>query len=342
MVFPMLALAVAITSCKSDDELTAEPHSELLNVEKAITMTASQTEYAINVKADCHWIVNVEKAPDSTLTEWADLTVQPLSGDGNGTIVVLTSQNTSTRERAALLTLTTAGGLREIVNVRQTLGGGAINVHTRSMNFLAEPTESQTFTISSNDKWQILGLDACNWLHLSKLNGNSGINNITVTADEIQDDVERNITITAALVSGEGSQDILITQNGKAFINLSVDPAEVQPFPGYGGEREFTVKCNAAWRIYLPEASRQWLHIEPEQGVGDGTFRIFCEPNESEIERPTVVIVTAGTRNPQQVNLFINQYSRDQGQEPGPDVTPDNGDNPNPRLSPTKHNDKDE
>jgi hypothetical protein len=74
------------------------------------------------------------------------------------------------------------------------------------------------------------------------------------------------------------------------------------------------VESNAEWHAYIP-SSATWLRFEGPQisdehsltGVGNGEFRIMCEENNTSRDRLSAVIVIAGTKNPQQTVVVVEQ-----------------------------------
>ena len=101
-----------------------------------------------------------------------------------------------------------------------------------------------------------------------------------------------------------------VTQTGKTSISLAVSSNELDYFAPNGGSRTVSVTCNGAWRVYVPSSVSQWLHVEPASGVGNGEFSVFCEPyNDTARDRMSLVIVTAGSKNPQQEDILIQQLS---------------------------------
>ena len=88
------------------------------------------------------------------------------------------------------------------------------------------------------------------------------------------------------------------------------------------------VTSNAAWRAFVPSSAQGWLHIEPAEGVGNGEIRVTCDENKAtDRDRMTVLIIVAGSQNPQQADVFVQQ-------SPSAEVnTPGENDNPDPQLS---------
>ena len=290
---------MALLACTSEALEDAKLSNELLNVEKELEMTAVETERAVAVSADCRWEVTVDKQ------EWSELTVQPLSGNGNGTIMLKTGTNTSISERTAQLTITSAGGLRQKVTIRQTLGGATLTVNRAAMTFDAVPTASQSFTVSSNAAWSILGIDD-NWLTVEPASGSGGTTEVKVTAAEIQDDRSREMMLTVALDNGTERHDIQVTQAGKTNISLAVTPTALD-FNGVGGEVSLAITCNSGWTTRMATIDNPWLTLSASEGVGNGELTVSCLPNYTTASRYFPIYVTSGTMDPKLVEIVVNQ-----------------------------------
>lgn len=288
-----------IMACSSENLTEAKLSDELLNVEKEVELTAVDTEHSLEVLADCHWEVSVSKS------NWDDLTIQPLSGDGNGTINLRTSQNSSVSERSAILTISSRGGLKQKVTVRQTLGGATLEVNKESLEFAAVPTESQTFTVTSNSEWSILGYEG-DWITVEPMSGSAGTTEVKVTAEEIQDDADRSQILTVALNNGTNKHDIKVSQEGKTNISLKLNPEELEVFEATGGTQTVNIECNARWYVDAP-GSPDWLKLSTDSGTGNGQLTITCEPNKTTESRLIRIHVTSGSRTPRESTLKIEQ-----------------------------------
>ena len=311
-----LLMAAGLTACSSETENEVKFSPELLNVERDVAMTAVETERQITVEADCHWEVSVDKSG------WSDLTAQPLSGDGNGIITLTSSQNTAINERSASLIISSKGGLRQQITVRQTLGGATLEVNKAELSFDAIPSSGQSFTVTSNTVWSILGTD-CDWLSIEPTSGGIGTTEIKVTASEIQDDRDREQTLTVALDNGTIKHDVVVKQAGKTNISLALSPESLEVFESTGGEQTVDIECNAQWYVDVPEKP-DWLSISADGGIGNGKLTITCQPNRALETRFIRIYITSGTRTPKQVSLAVNQKAA---------PTPNKEDNPNPEYS---------
>ena len=335
VIVAALTLATGMTSCKSDEENNAKPSNETLIIEGGntqIVMKAGDEMMSLNINADCAWTVDSIVADEFGKN---DFDVQPMRGYGNGTLVILTAQNDSAvLGRKASFILKTDGGLRQKVTIKQLGGDQTMNISERSLEYDPIPASAQTLTITTNVAWTASLPTGVSWVHLDKTSGSS-TQNINVTVDEIMDDVARTTYIT--FLYGGSSARVKVTQQPKTNIWLSVDRNELYfsteewydnpDIPDW--EREHweheqyqmvNVTSNANWRVYIPSSASSWVWAEPSQGTGNGEFRVMCSPwSQSAGNRLTSVIVVAGTQDPKQCDILVQQDTNGSGgDEPQP------------------------
>ena len=320
-ILAALPLVAGLTGCKSDDETQAKPAKEILKVEGGnIEIRANEETKEVAITADCAWTVTYDGGDFGNA-----LTVQPLKGNGNGVLVITTNQNASMSDRNASIVLTSDGGLKQKINIRQTSSDPGMTITKNLYEFDAIPSASQLLTITSNTNWSITMPSGVDWLHLSQTSGNGGSSAVEITCDEIQTDADRSATFT--IQYGSNSTEIEVRQAGKTNITLSVTPDELPTFTPDGGTQIVKVQSNAAWRAFVPSSAQRWLHIEPASGVGNGEIKVKCDEHmDSTRDRITVLIVVAGSQNPQQADVFVQQSAAEVN-------TPGENDNPDPKLS---------
>ena len=326
-ILAALPLVAGLSGCKSDDETQAKPAKEILKVEGGnIEIRANEETKEVAITADCAWTVTYDGGDEADGGFGNKITVQPLKGNGNGVLVITTNQNSSMSDRNASIILTSDGGLKQKISVRQTSSDPGMTVTKKLYEFEAIPSASQLLTITSNTNWSITMPSGVNWIHLSQTSGNGGSSAVEITCDEIQTDADRSATFT--IQYGSSSTEIEVRQVGKTNITLSATPAELETFSPKGGVQMVKVSSNAAWRAFVPSSAQGWLHIEPAEGVGNGEIRVTCDENKAtDRDRMTVLIIVAGSQNPQQADVFVQQ-------SPSAEVnTPGENDNPDPQLS---------
>ena len=326
-----LPLMAGLTGCKSDDELTAKPAKEMLRVLGGdIEIRAIDETTVVNVSADCHWKVQDLDTGDFGIT----LSIQPREGDGDGSLVIGTDQNETKSDRTASFTLVSDAGLKQKVTIRQTPAAGALNLSSTSFTFTAdkksikdESKEFETLNIRGNSTWTIKLPDGVNWLHVSKTSGGTAAQSsesVNISVDNAVSDASR--TAVFEVISEGNVVEVQVTQEGVKDIFLRA-PEQLDKIEYRGGERMLRIESNAEWHAYIP-SSVNWLHFEAAMdstgtshgsgnsisGVGNGEIRLYCEENNTTRDRLTVVVVIAGTKNPQQAITLIEQAANGSAQ----------------------------
>ena len=312
-ILAALPIVAGFTGCKSDEDLSAKPAKETLIVEEGYTiaMASGDESGKVTITADCHWKVDDVFVPvgdsDADADFASNLIVQPMSGTGNGALVIMADQNKDVQPREAYITLTSDGGLKQRVKISQKSGDPTISISERTMDFDAAPTAAQQLVIESNKGWNIQIPAGVDWLHLDKTSGTTGTQTINVTVDKIQSDVARSAKLT--VIYGTSSAQVTVRQDGlnSENIMLYVNPRELY-IDGNGGEQMIRVESNANWRAYIPSSAQSWMHLEHASGTGNGEIRVWFEPNsDSSRERLSLIMVVAGTQNPKQADIFVQQ-----------------------------------
>lgn len=303
IILAALPLIAGMTGCKSDEELTAKPANEILIVEGGnIEMRSGDETKDVSITANCAWEMNYDP------TEWNSLTVQPQRGKGNGNLVITTDQNTTVYDRVGTITLESDGGLKQKIELRQVSGDPTINISAKTMKYSSNPTSGQLLSIKSNvEGWRIQMPSGVDWLNLDKMSGNVGTEVVNITVDPNRNDVARSAAFT--ILYGLSSADVLVAQEGMNSddITLGTNTDEINIDPS-GGDYILHVNSNAIWRAFVPSSAQSWLTIEPAVGAGNGEIHVHCQPNNNtEHGRLSVIVIVAGSQNPQQVDVLVQQ-----------------------------------
>ena len=312
-----LPLVAGLTGCKSDDETTARPAKERLMVVggNIVQFRANETgpTSEVNISADCRWTVNVD-----TGTFGDDLSVSPRQGNGNGSLTIVSNQNTDANvSRDATITITSDGGLRQVISVKQTAGDDAMNISTDRIKFTAEDTKTEPLQISSNVNWTVTRGPSSEWVHFVDKDGNvisggnSGTTSIYISVDKSTTDIERTGYLVLSY-SGK-SVNVEVVQDGMTNVSLSVPSDDIR-WSYTPSESTIRVTSNAEWKAYIPSTAT-WLHFVDSvgssshaiTGVGNGEIRIRCDENNTSRDRITAVVIIAGTKNPQQATVVVEQ-----------------------------------
>lgn len=298
-VLSSLPLVACLFACTSDNE-ESKAEEEMLNVEREVAFTATETSWSVKLTADCAWeVTSVENSG------WDDFSVSPKSGKGNSVLVISSEANHTSEDRVATFIIQTNGGLKQKVTVHQTKSGADLIISSQEFNY-DDKEGTQTLTVKCNTNWEILGMTGIDWLEIGQTSGGAGEFEIPIKVKEIFDDAERVALLTVSAGSlGDNIFDVIVTQSGKPQISLALSTYAL-PVAAAGGTQTITVTCDGAWSAAVP-ASMGWVSISPTSGVGNGEITVTCDPYTSTQERLTVLTVTAGTQRPQRGDVVITQ-----------------------------------
>lgn len=329
-ILAALPLVAGFTGCKSDEETGAKPAKEILIVEggNEIVLRSGDSIMSVPITADCAWTVESFESADGGFDGM--LSVQPTRGNGNGALVISTNQNRGVQPRLATITLTSDGGLKQIISLRQTSGDPTMSISERSVDFAAAPDAAKQLVIASNNGWTIDMPSGVNWVHLNKTKGSAGSETVDITVDKLNNDMARATKLN--VLYGTSSAQVIVRQDGMNSANISLDVSTDQIYmEAQGGEQMLRVSSNSIWRAFVPSSAQSWLHIEPATGAGDGEIHVWCEPHhDAERDRLTLIVLVAGTQNPKQRDVLVQQSA---GNEEDYHREPWEDDNHDPHLS---------
>lgn len=329
-ILAALPLVAGFTGCKSDEETGAKPAKEILIVEggNEIVLRSGDSIMSVPITADCAWTVESFESADGGFDGM--LSVQPTRGNGNGALVISTNQNRGVQPRLATITLTSDGGLKQIISLRQTSGDPTMSISERSVDFAAAPDAAKQLVIASNNGWTIDMPSGVNWVHLNKTKGSAGSETVDITVDKLNNDMARATKLN--VLYGTSSAQVIVRQDGMNSANISLDVNTDQIYmEAQGGEQMLRVSSNSIWRAFVPSSAQSWLHIEPATGAGDGEIHVWCEPHDNiERDRLTLIVLVAGTQNPKQRDVLVQQSA---GNEEDYHREPWEDDNHDPHLS---------
>lgn len=311
-ILAALPIMAGFVGCKSDDQPEAKPAKEILMVlgGNEIQYRANETKPAqdVNIQADCRWTVELDRGNFGN-----DLSVSPLQGNGNGTLVITSDQNTKPGLlREATITLVSDGGLKQKITVRQTGGDDALNISKTAFSFAATTTEAQQLIVTSNTAWQIVPPSGVNWLHFSRTSSADGDGPIEITVDDAVTDAARTASVAVTYGSGKSVQ-FEVSQEGITNVMLDVPTQDIH-WSYEPNAAVVSVSSNAEWNAFIP-SSVTWLHFPDSlstdghslRGVGNGQFPILCDANNTSRSQMTAVVIIAGTKNPKQAVVVVEQ-----------------------------------
>ncbi len=206
-----------------------------------------------NVTTDCDW-----------------LTISPLSGNGDGTLLVETEANPYVNsDRSGTVTLTSHDKTVDIV-VGQNSGTIvpmlSIDVPNHTLQF-DDAAGTKTVNITANVAWTIT-CDA-DWLSVTPASGN-GNASLSVTVQANDSFIARNAIVFIQSIIG--TVRLYVVQSGhEAIIQLGMDELHV---PLIGGQYTVNVTANQLWKV----TSSEWISCSPPEGSGNGSIVITVTP----------------------------------------------------------------
>jgi hypothetical protein len=329
-ILAMLPVVALFTGCSSDEEQQAKPAKEILRVmEGGVVLPAKTSAVAtdpvtatVSVSADCEWeVLDRYGNKFGTYPSYGfgtKLSVTPLKGVGNGNLTVSVSQNTNVYERKDTFMLRSAGGLQQLVTIRQLSGSDNLSISDDMVVFPTDDTTPQPFTVTSNVGFTIQVPTSSNWFKVTEnnvdVNGTAlgaGAHIFSIAVDPAVSDARR--TAKFFVNTGTTAYPVEVMQEGLSQVTLSVQSSS-DIVVGSGGEKMVWIESNAEWHAYVP-SSVSWVFVEPPTGVGNGELRLFCEPNSTGSSRMTAIVIIAGSKNPKQEIVLVEQSAASDHQD---------------------------
>jgi hypothetical protein len=224
-------------------------------------------------------------AVNSEAAEWC--TVSPLTGSGNGAVIVNGAENTAFESHAATVTIS-AGTLTQEVGVTQ-VGIAPALMTDKSAIDAPHATSYHAIAVTSNTGWTAAVNDeAAEWCIVSPASG-TGNGSILVTVAENPIAVPRAATInfkagtlTCATTVEQEPADPTLTVD-RILISASL-PA---------GSYPITVTSNANWIATVDSEAEAWCTVSPASGLGSDV--VMVNVMESTAPRAATVTISAGT-----------------------------------------------
>jgi len=168
---------------------------------------------SIYLESNTHWKIQSDRT-------W--LTISPMEGNGNSSVVITASQNTSYNSRTATITIIGEGiNSNKIIYVTQNALPHLI-ASPQSLTLNSSEGSNGNLLVSSNLNWTA-SVDQ-NWLTLSKSSG-FGSSSIILTASANNEKSDRIATVTFS-ATGIDSKTVTVTQNALST-NVTNDKGEI-------------------------------------------------------------------------------------------------------------------
>ena len=258
-------------------EAAPDPHfleisNDLFNVSKTggvVTLSIGcDTEW--NIMSECSWV-----------------TIDPLTGSGNGTVNITVDANALAVPRSMSFVVE-SGSLREPVTVEQEAGDTPLFV-TLSPDTLWVPYTGSTsalIEVTSNTSWN---LRASDWISNLPSGVSQGDGSVYLIIDQNSDEATRYGSVSA-LHFGEVMDEIVVVQEGKPDL-LEVNGTEFDVRPE-GQEFTFHITSNQAWVI---QTDVMWFHVNPTSGFANADVTVTVDAMSSTQPREGHITIKAAS-----------------------------------------------
>ena len=281
LIMLLMGISFLVTTCKkSENEI---PPS--LNVNPTTKEIDQNTgNFNVSVTSTVAWTASCDK-------NW--ITLEPLSGIGNGTIKADFQANSSITPRTANIVLKGTNIEDHIISVTQS-GIQPILTITPAMQNVSVAAGSTTINIVSNLSWSVSSDQT--WCTLAQTSG-TGNTALTVNylANAITSPRTATITFTA---NGISSQTVLITQ-AELIPVLIVTPSS-HSANSLAGTATYTITSNIPWTAACGES---WLSISNPNGSNNATLTVNYEQNATIASRVASIVVSGNGIESQTVTL---------------------------------------
>lgn len=224
------------------------------------------------------------------------ISVSPASGMENQEITVTVDASNEPEERTGIITITGKNSITEIVRLTQEGIGYQLSVAPTSI-VIGAAASSKSFTITSNDAWEITS--SVGWASVSTSSG-IGTRAFFVEFDANEDPEARTGTIS---VNGVHTPEVTIAlrQEGVGY-HVSVDKSTIDVWAAATTET-FSITSNDSWTI---SSSASWVIPSQTAGSGNLTISLSIERN-TYIEERSAAITIRGTKSGQTLTLTVLQ-----------------------------------
>lgn len=240
------------------------------------SVNADRNTYNFSITSNLDWTITSDQS-------WCTPSIA--AGSNNQTVSFVVSENTSTQERMAMISVK-AGTLLQQITVTQTGTNQTLAVSKNSFLFGSEIGQGE-FTISSNTNWNISSDKS--WCSVATT---SGSNNKTVSFSITENTSTQRRTAIITINTSSSSIQIVVTQEGKTEVlpNLSVSPGSIS-VTASEQTSSFDITSNSNWTI---ASNQTWCTPSVTSGNGDKTITCSISANTSSQSRTATVTITVG------------------------------------------------
>ena len=251
---------------------------------KSLTFPAAGGSSTLNVTSNTSWTL-------SDYPSW--ITLSATSGNGNATVKVTATENTSADQRTSQMYLTIDGKTTKTA-ISLTQYGKSINVSPTSLAFTSS-SSTQNVTVTSDGEWEASTSDS--WITLSPSSA-TGNGTLKVNVTENMSVNTRSGSITISM--GGKDTTIGVTQGSKSF---GLTPSSLT-FTDKSGSQTVAIETDGTWNA---TSNASWISVNPTSASGNSTLLINVTENISSSERTGSVSVTMGDKT---LNISVSQRGK--------------------------------
>ena len=259
-----------VTSLTVIQEAAINPHYLTIN---PTTLAFPYTESSLDllISTDSLWSISSNEA-------WLSFSSQ--SGVGESTITVTASEHTLMGVRRAEIEVV-SGSLQQTVFVTQESGYSEpiLGINPNHLQISCEH-ESVLVSISANVDWDLHY--SAGWIGV---NQEHGVGDAEVQIDAKPNFGEEPRTCMVYLYHQEVVYDTLVIEQDARVYYVEPNVTELNA-TNQGDTFLIVVSANQDW-LAVPNCG--WVHVEPEHGSGDGSFRIVVDANNTPMSRTAEV-----------------------------------------------------
>lgn len=265
------AVAFAVVGCRKPVEVSFEADTQEVNAQGDVLEIA--------LKSNGEWTV-------ATTAEW--ITVSPTSGNGDATLTLTASANTSNDARTAEIVATTKDNSATLTLTQQAPHYYLI-VTPNVFNCGSDGGEF-TVEVSSNIDWKV---SVPNWITSSVAEGSNNAT-VTLTVAPLEGDIDIRETDVifgnpfGMVGEGTASDMVHVVQTMEPVLSIELTPNRLS-FACGGETKTVTVNTEDGWTASVEE---DWVVLSQNEGQGETEVSVTLGENPVYTERQTSVLFT--------------------------------------------------
>ena len=250
-----------------------------------VPQSAGSTIFNVTTSTSVSWVA-------SSNSTWCSVTP---SGSGNGMITANFTDNPSSSDRVAVITVTPTGALlpRSVTVTQAGMAPPSLIVLPPEQVVTAS-AGSTSFSVTSNSSWTVV----CSELWCTVTSGGSG--NGTIQANYSENvSIDQRIAMVTVSVTGLIPVIVTVKQDGIAP-ELTISPSN-QDVPCTAGSITFSVTSNTNWSAVCDSA---WCFVTPN---GNGNGLIVATYDENPYNNPRIAVILVSADGPPPQTVTVNQ-----------------------------------